>query len=221
MKKNITLIVICLLFVLASGKAQCTGQTTYDLTVSGTTIQHPATNSFLSAVVCSGGVLIDSSTCCTRFVHVLSGGTYQMGGSAYAFVMLQNGATFIGSPTANVFGLSYETGANIINYSGPMTICPSITFSPSSCSSVLVENNSEPVITAFYESLQQSLLVSGINSRASLQIFDITGKLMMKETVNENQENRFDLSMLNSGVYTYLIQFDSKESTHGKFIIAK
>jgi len=134
------LIIIGFYFLFTElGKAQCTGASFYDLTVTYTTVFHPIGTSFNSAIICPGGLLIDSANCCTRVINILPGAVNEAGGMAFGVVYVMNGGTFNANGCTGFF-CYYEKGATILNYSGSSSVCASLSFKPSSCSLGIIEN---------------------------------------------------------------------------------
>jgi len=218
MKKILLVILILVTLNYTKSPAQCNGLTSYDLTVSSVTVQHPSSPSFTSAVVCPGAILIDSTNCCTRYIHIMPGGTYEIGGTAYAFVLVKNGGTFNANNSTMVFGLSYEAGATILNYSGPSTLCPAITFVPSSCTTEMEENDKNNFGNVFYNTINQSLEVKDIKENSELFVYDVLGKKMFEQHFSQNTNNAQSLNSFTPGVYIYhLISIKGKILT-GKFI---
>lgn len=218
MKKILSILLSIGILYSITVNGQCTGQSTYDLTVSGTTVLHPTSSSFTSAIVCPGGVLIDSANCCTRWVHVLAGGTYTIGGSAYGMAYVKSGGTFDAHNSTLFFGVYYETGATILNYTGPITLCPSLTFTASSCTTGINEPSNN-IISVSYNQVNKLLNIEGTINNSTINIFDCNGKRIIEHVLLSSNANQFDVSMLNSGVYLYTIIDDKGYGSNGKFAI--
>lgn len=219
MKNRLILVVLVLLFRITFTNAQCTGSNFYDLYVTDTTVLHPSQNAYISAVVCSGALLIDSANCCTRTTHVLSGGTYEIGGFAYGSVYIQSGGTFNANNSTIFFGVTYEAGATILNYNGPLTLCPSITFSPFGCTTGLNEINSKGTIYVSLDAVNSMLNVVGVQTNYTLIIVDITGRIVLEKRNNIPESSMIDVSALTSGIYNYRILNNHKPLAYGKFTI--
>jgi hypothetical protein len=129
MKKIFILTCFFLAWLTGSVVAQCTSSTSaYDLIVNSTVILPPTGPQFTFGYVCTDGLLIDSTNCCTRWIHVDSAGVYEAGPNAYGIVYLKSGATFNASGNNNFFNVYYEAGAIILSYAGPQTLCTAVTF---------------------------------------------------------------------------------------------
>lgn len=220
MKKIFTLFVSLFLSVSAY-YAQCTsGATAYDLTVTGNIVLPPSGPSFTTGIVCTGGRLMDSASCCTRMVHVESGGTYEAGPMAYGFVYIKNGGTFDAHGNTMFFGVSYEAGAIILNYTGPMTLCTAVTFPPGACTPTAITENSPSVYTSVYPNPCTDVLhlENNFSKDASIKIYDITGKMVMESTAITND---ITVSSLSGGMYTFAITMEGQKVSYGKFAIVR
>lgn len=201
--------------------AQCTGNNFYDLTVTGNTVLHPTTTGFISAVVCSGGLLIDSANCCTRVTHILAGGTYEIGGFAYGSVYVQNGGTFNANNSTIFFGVTYEAGANILNYNGPQYLCPSILFSPSSCLTGLNEANSTGSVSVFYDPIANTVNLKNININDQVAVYDMTGKKVLDKNSAQEKSIQMDASAIPAGIYGFCISNNAMQLNRGKFTVVR
>lgn len=218
MKKIVTLLSILILSGSAAF-AQCTSSaTTYDLTVSGNTVLGPSGTQFTFALICSGGRLMDSTTCCTRLVHVETGGVYEAGPNAYAFVYVKNGGTFDAHGNNSFFGVSYETGAIILNYTGPMTLCTAVTFPPGSCTSTGIDDDAgQANIIAYPNPCNDVLYINDLVSKEGIiTVYDVTGKKVFEGPIKDNKIN---VSHILSGMYSYSIIAEGEHLFHGKFAI--
>lgn len=220
MKKLLTLFSVLILTCSAT-YGQCTsGATSYDLTVSGNVVIGPSGPSFTFAIICAGGSLMDSAACCTRMVHIEGGGIYEAGPAAYGFVYIKSGGTFDAHGNNSFFGVNYEAGATILNYTGPMTLCPSVSFPPGSCTptgiSEQVDNMSLKVYPNpcnQYLSFENSFLKDAV-----ITIYDITGKKMMELS---SVENKINVSSLTPGMYTFSISGEGEKVVYRKFAIVR
>lgn len=216
-------IVFMLIFLsdLTDANGQCTGMNFYDLTVTGNTILPPAATAYISAVVCDGGVLIDSASCCTRVTHILNGGIYEIGGLAYGSVFVQSGGTFNANNTSMFFGVTYEAGANILNYSGPLTLCSSISFLPSACVTGLNSISSGKFISVFYDHQGQFLKLNGIQNNSFIQVFDMTGRLILEPKLLDRDGSNEIYASLFPGLYSYRITDKRGHDVQGKFAVSR
>lgn len=220
MKKLITLFSIC---VLSSGSihSQCSsGAGSYDLTVTSNVVIGPSGPSFTFGIVCSGGQLMDSAMCCTRMIHVEGGGIYEAGPSAYGFVYLKSGATFDAHGNNSFFGVAYEAGATILNYTGPMNLCTAVTFPPGLCTpTTIMENNSTSLVSVYPNPCNDVLhLDNNFSKDAQITIYDIAGK-KIKEIVSF--DNEINVSTLSPGIYTFDISIEGQKTSRGKFAVVR
>ncbi|CAN5371836.1 hypothetical protein BH11BAC1_BH11BAC1_09280 [soil metagenome] len=219
MKKVLPLIIGIYLVFIGLVKAQCTGSTFYDLTVTDTTVFHPIGNSFNSAIICSGGVLIDSANCCTRVIHILPGGDYEAGGLAYGIVYVMNGGTFNAHGCTGFFGCYYETGATILNYPGPLSLCPSISFTASSCITGIIESK-ESVLKVYPNPANDILHFENVNAHSIIAVYNFMGQLVLKSEIKSNVD-ALTISSLNNGLFSYSIYENNKLLGFGKFAIVR
>jgi hypothetical protein len=219
MKKTLLLFTLCLLSVSAA-KAQCTsGATSYDLTVSGNIVLPPSGPSFSMGIICAGGHLMDSSMCCTRFIHIEGGGVYEAGPAAYGFVFIKNGGVFDAHGNSSFFGVSYEAGATILNYTGPMTFCPVVTFPPGACTPTGIEEQG-PLGLKTYPNPSKDILYleNNFSKDAVITVYDIAGKKMMELASFGNELN---VSSLPSGMYMFMITLEGEKVAYSKFAVVR
>ncbi len=220
MKRILTLFIAVSLSTSAF-YAQCTsGATSYDLTVSGSLVLPPSGPSYSMGIVCSGGHLMDSAMCCTRFIHIEAGGIYEAGPAAYGMVYIKSGGTFDAHGNTMFFGVNYEIGATILNYTGPMTLCSVVTFPPGACTPTeIAETASEAFVSVYPNPCNDILhLENNFSNDAAIAIYDITGKLVMEHS---SITNDISVSRLSSGIYTFTIARDGNTISYGKFAIAR
>ena len=201
--------------------SQCTSSpSSYDLTVSSNVVIGPSGPSFTFGIVCSGGQLMDSAMCCTRMIHVEGGGIYEAGPAAYGFVYIKSGGTFDAHGNTSFFGVSYEAGATILNYTGPMTLCPVVTFPPGLCTPTAInENNSTSLLSVYPNPCNDVLhLDNNFSKDAKITIYDIAGKKVQEIVSFENEIN---VSMLSPGMYTFNILVEGQKASYGKFAIVR
>lgn len=219
--KKLLLSLCFLAFMYANSFAQCASSaSTYDLTVTGNIVLGPTSSSFFMGIICAGGRLMDSANCCTRMVHIEAGGIYEAGPAAYAFVYIKNGGTFDAHGNNSFFGVYYEAGATILNYSGPMTLCPVVTFPPGACTPTGIIENNSTVYTSVYPNPCNDVLhlENNFSKDAAITIYDITGKIVMEYYIIINNISVSDLS---EGMYTFAIEVDGNKVSYGKFAIVR
>ncbi len=220
MKKLITLIALAL-FSINGIQAQCSsGASSYDLTVNSNVVLGPTATPYTMGIVCAGGHLMDSAMCCTRFVHIEAGGVYEAGPGAYAFVYIKSGGTFDAHGNTMFFGVSYEAGATILNYTGPMTLCPSVTFPSGLCIPTEISENGNHLGVKTYPNPANDVLhLENTFSRdAIISIYDITGKVVKEVSLSETEIN---ISALSQGMYTFSISLEGQKVSNGKFAIVR
>lgn len=220
MKKTLTLIGILSIFS-AAGFAQCTSTPgPYDLEVTGTVVLAPSGPNFTFAYVCAGGSLMDSTMCCTRMIHVAPGGVYEAGPSAYGFVYMKSGATFDAHGNNSFFGVAYEAGATILNYTGPMTLCSTVTFPSSGCIPSGIADMMKEEIKVYPNPCMNTIQIDRMGAKdAELYIYDINGKQVKLLTLNGVSSN-VDVSSLSPGMYSYRLT-DENTSSSGRFSIVR
>ncbi len=212
---------LCFLaFVNANSFAQCTSSaTSYDLTVTGNVVLGPTSSSFFMGIICAGGRLMDSANCCTRMVHIEAGGIYEAGPAAYAYVYIKNGGTFDAHGNNGFFGVYYETGAVILNYSGPMTLCSVVTFVPGACTSSGINEQTGITANTYPNPCSDVLFFeNGFSKDAVIIINDIAGKKMMEATSFGNQLN---VSVLPSGMYMLTICLKGEKLAYSRFAVVR
>jgi hypothetical protein len=180
--------------------AQCSSTMSYDLIVS-TQVVIPASSSmsYTGAYVCPTGQLIDSMPCCTRFVHVDSGGVYKVGPSAYGTLYLKNLAVFDGQNTSMTWQIFAEPGAVILNYSGTVISCVTVTFPAANCLTMIPESTT--ATPNFLQSDQRLEISFASAQTCGISVYDLSGK----EVIASSMENAFtqalDISNLAPGIY--------------------
>ncbi|MBA3972409.1 MAG: T9SS type A sorting domain-containing protein [Bacteroidetes bacterium] len=219
MKKLLTLLSI-LMLCCSSAFAQCTSSITfYDLTVSGNTVLGPSGTQFLSALICSGGRLMDSTSCCTRYVHIETGGTYEAGPNAYGYIYIKTGGTFDAHGNNSFFGVSYEAGATILNYTGPMSLCAAVVFPAGSCASTSISDVGDQTnINAYPNPCNDVLYLNKVPAgNPIISVYDIAGRKVMETLITGNT---IDVSPILSGIYSYRISLDGQTVSIGKLAVA-
>ena len=223
MKKIMVLTSLLAAALAGSVAAQCTSPaSTYDLIVTGNVALPPNGTQFMSAHVCTGGTLIDSTYCCTRLIHVEGGGTYEAGPLAYGMVYLKSGATFNAHGNNGFFVVDYEAGAVILNYAGPQNLCNVVTFPPANCLTGIYENNALKAVKVYSDAYAGLLVIdapAGFEN-ATLTIYDITGKQALQPLLLKQLfQNTVDISALHPGMYNYYLTGNSGFAAQGKFVI--
>jgi hypothetical protein len=206
MKQLSTLAVFfCILFSF-NANSQCTsGASSYDLVVfNNTTFPPSASQPYTQAYVCWGGVLTDSAQCCTRICHVDSGGTFIAGPVAYGGLYLKNGATFDGQNTSMTWVIFAEPGAIILNYSGNVQQCPTVTFPAALCFMSTPEAYM-PAVGVSQNGNQLSFLYADVLAKATVELYDATGKLVQTSTQAQSDRQDVDVSALPAGIYMYRV----------------
>jgi hypothetical protein len=220
MKKIFTL--CSMLFAAGFVSAQCTSpMSTYDLVVNTTVVIPPSGPSFTSAIVCNGGNLYDSATCCTRMAHVNTGGIYQAGPQAYGMVYLKTGATFDAHGNTNFFNVYHEAGAIILNYTGPTTLCTAVIFDTTACLTTGIPQEHLPTTVVYADPMNEMLTIesAAVLPGAVLTVYDMTGKKVLEQTLTQSAKNQVAIGALSSGLYTYAIT--GAVNLSGKFAVER
>lgn len=203
MKKAATLLLLSFFLLHNETKSQCTSNQTYDLVVSGQTVLPPSpTSLYFNGYVCTGATLIDSMSCCTRFVHVEQGGTFIAGPMAYGTIYLKSGATFNGQNTSMTWMIYAETGSTVLNYSGSIISCVGVQFNSANCS-VSVNEKEKAVVSVLHQQEELIFSFTELQQAVSIDIYDINGKLVVHEEAGTLLQYRLNLSALNNGLYFY------------------
>lgn len=223
MKKIVAVSCFLALIIAGSVAAQCTSSPSiYNLIVTGNVSLAANGSQFLFGYVCTGGTLVDSTSCCTRYIHVESGGTYEAGPAAYGMVYLKSGATFDAHGNNNFFAVAYEAGAIILNYAGPQNLCTAIAFPTANCVTGINDNNTEAIINV-YPNPSTGLITIDVPAGFEnewITICDITGKQILKPFQMKHRfQNTLDLSSLMSGIYYYSISGKKGFITQGKLMV--
>ncbi len=227
MKKINTLIAVSLITLSSGLFAQCASfGGPYDLTVSNLTVLSPAASMYNSGIVCPGGHLIDSTVCCTRFIHIDSGAVYEAGPLAYGFVYLKNHGTFDGHGSTMPFTLFYETGATILNFAGGMTVCPTVTFpNPSPCTIPLgVIGGKRVEDISIYPNPVSEIIYIDLNfspTKTLFSVYEVTGKIVMESNLSKSVSNEVSVSSLPTGIYSYRISENEENVSVGKFVVRR
>ena len=199
---------ICLVFIAIgfcasqSSVAQCTSSaTTYDLTVNSNVVLHPGGTSYLMGAICPGGVLLDSLACCTRMIHISAGATYEAGPMAYGIVYLKSGGTFNANGNNNFFNLYYEIGGTILNYSGPMTLCTTVSFPAPNCSTSINEETSSSGLSLYPNPSDGVFTIEkGTGNLTGIKITDVIGNIVYQSEI-VNHRSTIDLCGIAKGIY--------------------
>jgi len=88
-------------------------------------------------------------------------------------------------------------------------------------STVGISNPVETAITTKVYSFNKVIYVDFMNrseNQSSFSVYDVTGKLVLKQQVSNNKLNSFDVSELNSGLYLYELSGNNIQKS-GKLII--
>ncbi len=220
MKKIITL--FSLIFIaITCVNAQCSsGSGSYDLTVSGNVVLGPSGTPYNFGIVCGGGHLMDSAMCCTRFIHIEGGGIYEAGPGAYGMVYIKSGGTFDAHGNTMFFGVNYEAGATILNYTGPMNLCPVVSFPPGLCIPTGITETAPVLSSSVYPNPCNDVfyLENTFSKKAVISIYDISGKNTMEIS---SIENKINVSTLSPGMYTFSISVEGEKVSYGKFAIVR
>ncbi|MFN0032888.1 MAG: T9SS type A sorting domain-containing protein [Flavobacteriales bacterium] len=221
--KNFTLVLLLMVVTAGTGIAQCTSPVmSYDLVVSDNVALGPNGTQFTSAHVCSGGILIDSTMCCTRVIHVDEGGTYQAGPFAYGSLYLKSGATYDALDNTGVY-VAYEEGATILNYSGTPMLCDDISFPEANCTTQVANNETQPALNVYPNPCTSTLVIEmpeGYQLQ-TITLYDHTGKLIMQSTPAQGLSKiTMDVSTITPGLYMYSMIDNTGHMMQGRLMVA-
>lgn len=217
MKKIYLLICFLLLGESTSIVAQCTSfPSTYDIIVADSVVIPPSGPSFTWSYICGGGVLMDSAMCCTRLIHVEAGGTYEAGPSAYGFVYLKSGATFDAHGNNSFANVAYEAGATILNYTGAMSLCSSVTFPNAGCSipTSIAENPMNYTVQIYPNPFTNSAILQFNNPKKEsciLILYDLHGRIV--RTISNITTDKVEIERQNLPSGFYFVQLSTNKQT--------
>lgn len=203
MKKTVTLFVLAVLAFCAEVQAQCSSSSSnYDLQViAATTFGPNPTSLYMNGYVCSGGTLTDSMTCCTRLVHVDSGGTLNVGPLSYGMAYLKSGALFNGGGSSQNWMLYAEPGATIIGHTGTTVQCTTVTFVPAGCALGIAPQVHAAPVTMLVTPLQLKLQFAVPAEALTAELVDMNGRVIRSQPVIQTSSATIDLSGFAQGIY--------------------
>ncbi len=219
MKKIFTLILLACLCFGGNAIAQCTSPvSSYDLIVASTIVRSGSNAGYIQGYVCNGGVLIDSATCCTRFVVVDSGGSLIVGPISYGGAYVLNGATFNGQNMSNNWQVFAEPNATVINHSGTTTACAQIAYTASNCI-MSVPQNASSVSSVALSGTNLNFAFTSVVSDVTIELFDVTGNVVRSEKVNQSAVHSMNLNGLAGGVYMYRVMQGTEVISTDKVVL--
>lgn len=221
MKQTFTLLLTALLCFGGDAIAQCSSPaSSYDLIVASTIVRSGTSAGYMQGYVCNGGVLIDSATCCTRFVVVDSGGSLLVGPMSYGAAYVLNGATFNGQNASNNWQVFAEPNATVINHTGNNIACPQITYTASNCI-MSVEQNTSPKPTVALNGHVLNFGFTSVVNDVQIELLDVSGKVVRSEMVNQSSVHSMDVSGIASGVYMYRVMQGAEVVSTDKLVISE
>lgn len=198
MKKIILLTGLLITATANCMMAQCTSPAgSYDLVVTGSTALSPSGPQFMYGYVCAGGHLLDSTNCCTRWIHVDSGGVYEAGPNAYGILYLKSGATFEAHGNTNFFNVYYETGAVILNYTGPQTLCNPVTFPSANCA-IGIDENQTATVHIYPNPNSGRFTISSSLVNGHLRVYNTLGQIAHQQILTSANQQ---INLSNPGIY--------------------
>lgn len=225
MKKNLILLLICLCFFAKLSKSQsgCASlATTYDMVFSNNTVLPPSpSGQYMFGYICTGTTVTDSMNCCTRFMHVVSGGTLIAGPLSYGTAYLKAGATFDGQNTAQNWFVYAEAGANVLNYSGNVITCTAVTFPAGNCFMSVGNTETEKSVTVIQQPNQLQFSFSNPLSPGRIEIYDISGKQLLNQTAENTTMISVNTESFCSGMYFYRVYQNGEFLSSGKISLTK
>ena len=138
--------------------------------------------------------------CCTRICHVDTLGTLVVGPMSYGTAYVRSGATFDGQNTAQNWFVYTESGATVLNYSGNVVQCTNVTFPAAMCF-MSVPEQYQSTVSAVQNANLLSFSFSSVLTKARVELYDPTGKIVMTSTQAQCNRQDLDVSTLPSGVH--------------------
>jgi predicted extracellular nuclease len=219
MKKLYFSFILAILCFGGNAIAQCSSpSSSYDLIVASTIVRSGSNAGYMQGYVCNGGVLIDSATCCTRFVLVDSGGTMTVGPLSYGMAYVLNGGTFNGQNSSNNWQVIAEPNATVINHTGNNVPCAQITYTASNCiMSVPVNSSPKPNVSLVDHTL--NFAFTSVVNDVSIEVFDVAGNVVRSEKVNQTSVHSMNLAGLAGGIYIYRVMQGTEVLSSDKVVL--
>ena len=178
----------------------------YNYTLQGT-LNYPASRAFY---ICQGTVLTIQNRTGNDTFYIATGAKL-IGTEAGPFrVFLKTSATYdaTGGSTATIY---YETGSNIVNFTGPLLPpCPSLTISlsvigPNVCTTttgIAEHSNLKGNIFVFPNPTQNEIAINSFVTATNLTliVYDMIGNIVLQHMAVSNQA-KLDISPLSKGIY--------------------
>lgn len=221
MKQIFTLLLFALPCFSNHISAQCNAPTSsYDLIVASTIVRSGGNAGYMQGYICNGGVLIDSASCCTRFVLVDSGGSMIVGPLSYGMAYVLNGGSFNGQNASGNWQVIAEPNATVINHTGNTVACAQITYAASNCIMSVPQNASAQPNVALVETNLVFAFSTAVND-VTIEVSDVTGKVVRSEQVNQTSVHSISLAGLAGGVYAYRVMQRGEMIASDKIILAE
>jgi hypothetical protein len=188
----------------------------YDLVVFSQTVIPPnASISYINSYVCGGATLYDSAYCCTRMCHVDSLATLITGPNSYGIAYVKAGGTFNGQGNSQNWQVIAESGSNILNHTGNIQNCTSVTFPAALCFMTIEEQFGKQTSVA----LNGSALMFRFSSEVSdprIELRDVNGKLVKSENSPTGTFCTVNVVDLAEGIYFWTVYEGSSQISSGK-----
>ena len=222
MKHFFILFFASLCFCQNSSAQNCTSPATnYDLTVVSLTVFPPQSSSmnYMQGYVCPGATLIDSAMCCTRMVNIDSGATMFVGPMSYGMAYVKSGGTFNGQGASNNWQVYAEAGASIINHTGLNNACPQVVFTGGTCSMGFNSTVYQKPTVALNGSFLNFAFSTSVS--AQVELLDVTGKVVISESINNSSVHSMNVAGLAEGIYMYRVVSGGSLIASDRIVLSK
>lgn len=188
----------------------------YDLVVYSQTVIPPnASMSYTSAYVCGGATLYDSAYCCTRMCHVDSLATLITGPNSYGMAYIKAGGTFNGQGSSMNWQVYAEPGSTVVNHTGIVQNCPSVTF-PTAICFMSVEEQFGKQTSAVQNGSMLMFRFSSEVAAPRIEMRDVNGKLVKSEIFSSGTVCTINIGELPEGIYFWTVYEGASQISSGK-----
>jgi hypothetical protein len=221
MKQTFTLLILGVLCFGGNAIGQCSSSASnYDLIVASTIVRSGSSAGYTQGFVCNGGVLIDSATCCTRFVVVDSGGSMIVGPQSYGAVYVLNGGSFNGQNMSNNWQVFAEPNAAVTNHTGTTIACAQITYTASNCI-MSIAQNATSVSSVTVTGADLNFTFASAVDDVTITLYDINGRMVRCENVVHSTTHSMRLEGLAGGAYMYRVTQGGEVISSDKIILTE
>lgn len=188
----------------------------YDLVVFSQTVIPPnASMSYTSGFVCGGATLYDSAYCCTRMCHVDTLATLITGPNSYGMAYIKSGGTFNGQGSSMNWQVIAEPGSIILNHTGIVQNCTSVTFPAAMCFMSVEEQFGKQTSVVQNGSALMFRFSSEVSS-PRIELRDVNGKLVKSENCFSGTLCTVNVAELSEGIYFWTVYEGSSPISSGK-----